>query len=235
MEILHVADFHGRKAWFSWLAERAEDYAAVCLSGDLINLFPGAEGSIPDQRRWCAEWLAAWPACTPLFVCTGNHDWWCDESGADVSAEGRWLRLARRRGVSVDGDLTKLGGLTFVCLPWLTPPTVPGADPVVLLAHAPPAGTAVARDRGQDGWDNGDFELGELVSSFPEGSFVLSGHVHEPARWFARTGYGRIGTYCFNPGCDFSQSTPNHIEISTLRRRAVFHGFGRRIGPISLG
>ena len=192
----------------------------VCFTGDLLDMFSGAKVPLPDQTAWVRSWLEAWPATTPLFVCSGNHDWWRDE-GSDPDAERQWLRRTRRRGLAVDGDQKFWGGFRFICTPWLSSPEVDGPEPVVLLAHAPPEGTRIARDR--QGGDVGDCEVACVAQQLAKGGFVLAGRVHAPGRWNAR-----IGMACgFNPGVDFGAAVPNHIVIDPRRGRAEFHGSGQ--------
>ena len=221
MMLLHVSDFHYRRPWFDWLRSRAVDYDAVCFTGDLLDLGLGPKVEIHDQACWARIWLNAWPATTPLFVCSGNHDWWLDD-GDDAAAEGRWLSKARRRGVAVDGDTKIADGRRFVCTPWLSSPEVKGSEPVVLLTHAPPGACSISKKQG--GGDFGDTDVACFARQLEQGSIVLSGHVHHPAGWFARLGPA-IG---FNPGADFGAAIPNHVSIDTRRQRAEFHGSGRR-------
>jgi hypothetical protein len=173
------------------------------------------------------DWLSAFPK-TLLFVCSGNHDWWIGEDG-DADAEANWLVRARRRGVAVDGDVKIVRGRRFICTPWLSPVEVEGLEPVVLLAHAPPAGTKISRDR--SGLDVGDFDLAQNAHELPPRSIVLSGHAHSAPQWVARLG----ATCCFNPGVDFTNpSVPNHVVIDTERWRAEFHGQTRAIRIVKL-
>jgi Icc-related predicted phosphoesterase len=214
MKIMHLSDLHNRQRWFKWAADQARYFDAVCISGDFLAMLPSADVSLPQQVKWVSEWLAAFPGL--LLCCSGNHDWW-NGPRDDRDADAKWLRRARRRGMVVDGEVKIIGGRRFVCTPWLQSPEASGDEPVVLLAHAPPEGSAVSRSRGES--DHGDFELAQLAEELPRGSFVLSGHVHQPAQFFARIGH----TYCFNPGVNFEiRAVPNHIIIDTERRIAEY-------------
>lgn len=218
MRILHCTDFHYRQRWFEWLAAEAPRYDCVCLTGDLLDMLSLRKVSLATQGRWVSDWIAAFPQVS-LLICSGNHD---VDMAEYSDTEAGWLLKARRRGVMVDGDIRFLGGSKFFCSPWLAPVEVEGLDPIVLLVHAPPAGTGVSRDR--KGNDAGDSEVGEVARCLPRGSLVLSGHMHTPVRWTARCGMAR----CFNPGVDFSRSVPNHISIDLASRRAELVAASRR-------
>jgi 3',5'-cyclic AMP phosphodiesterase CpdA len=226
MRLLHVTDFHYRSIWFEWVRAQAFAYDACCFSGDLLDMFPSTPTDLHRQARWVRDWLRDFPR--PMFVCSGNHDWWTVEPPlVDTDTRGGWLRKAARPGVSVDGSEVKLDGCRFVCCPWASTPAVTGTDPVVLLVHAPPAATPVSSDLGHE---VGDLDVAAAVMTLPPVSLVLSGHVHHPRRWHCRLG----PAWCFNPGVDSSRNEPNHIVIDTDARTAVFHGYGREIGPIRL-
>lgn len=73
MKILHCTDFHFEKSWFEWLIQRAPDFDAVVLSGDLLDMF--STTPMVDQASWILLWAKRYARCgTPLLVCTGNHD-----------------------------------------------------------------------------------------------------------------------------------------------------------------
>jgi Icc-related predicted phosphoesterase len=66
--------------------------------------------------------------------------------------------------------------------------------------------------------DNRDLGLADSLRSAAAASprLVLSGHVHNPARWKDRCG----GTISLNPGVGTDPTVPNYISIDTARRRA---------------
>ena len=74
MRLLHVTDFHFREPWFHWLAAQATNYDACCLTGDMLDMFPGSRIGLRTQARWVRDWLREFPG--QLYACTGNHDWW---------------------------------------------------------------------------------------------------------------------------------------------------------------
>ena len=115
MRLLHVTDFHFRERWFHWLAAQAGRHDVCCLSGDLLDMFPGSRIGLRQQARWVRDWLKVFPGV--IYTCTGNHDWWpSDDRVVDNDADGGWLRKAARPGVMVDGASEWRDGFRFVCL-----------------------------------------------------------------------------------------------------------------------
>lgn len=230
MKILHVTDLHFRQDWFAWIERISSEVAAVCVTGDLLtDDSRTTTWKLRDQANWVLGWIEDFPRSVPLFLASGNHDWFLDEEGNDRYAEGRWLEQVRGRpGVAIDGDVRVYRGFRFVCASMWGAPEIDGSEPTVLLAHLPPHGTAVARDSA--GVDVGDRGIAVVARSLPAGSLVLSGHQHNPARPYARIG----DAYAFNPGADFSQPYPNHTLHLTDKRRACWWSGSRNLGPISL-
>jgi uncharacterized protein len=230
MRILHATDFHFNQRWYEWLTLQAGSFDACCLTGDLLDMlraFDSRAGvSLTVQTRWVQDWMRAFPG--RLFVCSGNHDEWSDGAPMSPYIQGGWLRLARRPGaVFVDNDTVVLEGYRFVCTPWAQIPEVDSSMPHIVLCHAPPEGTLVSRDLGRE---SGDPEVARAIRELPRGSLFLSGHVHDPKRWYARMN----DTYCFNPGFNARAVAPNHIIIDTVTLVATFSGWGRDLGPIHL-
>jgi len=251
MRILHVTDFHFRQRWYEWLASRASEYEAVCFTGDFITMYTGQHQPssdsrpsspsghaspivAPDERaqaHWVGAWLKDWPASTPLFLCSGNHDHWPQKDDfIDDDAEGGWLRKTRRPGrIWADGDQsTVINGHRFLCVTWAHKPKTETTEPVVALVHEPPAGTDVSSTaRGDDG---GDKTVAQAARDLPRGSFVLSGHVHEPRCWYApvRTALNGETVWAFNPGsCATDATEPNYIVLDTTARHAECHAWGK--------
>lgn len=208
MRILHVTDFHCCQAWFAWLNQQADNYAAVAFTGDLLDQF--GRDPIDRQVAWLKPWLRSFPG--RLLVCSGNHDT-DDRSHSEFLAE-----LAGPR-VVVDGQQLTLGRWTFESVGWEGLPTR-GGDTQVALAHRPPeqADTAIAAG---EYTDRGDFDLHELMARGPEHmrpKLVLSGHVHQPRRWYQRLGR----SWSFNPGMGISHKVPNHIVLDLERGIAIW-------------
>lgn len=218
MKLLHVSDLHFRVHWFEWVAAQAAQFDAVCFSGDLLDVFPNASIGLRAQCKWMRTWLGNFPG--RMYVCSGNHDWWPpQEHVSDNDTQGGWLKKAAGPKVRVDGTSEIFQGYRFVCCPWFGVPVVPGSEPAVVLVHAPPLGTPLSSDLGHEA---GDPEVTAAVMKLPAGSFVLSGHIHDPKRWCHRLG----PAWCFNPGVDFQALEPNHIVIDTAAGEAEFHGRG---------
>ena len=51
MKLLHVADLHFRTRWFEWVAAQAPHYDAVCVAGDLLDMFGTAKTSLRAQAK----------------------------------------------------------------------------------------------------------------------------------------------------------------------------------------
>jgi Icc-related predicted phosphoesterase len=98
---------------------------------------------------------------------------------------------------------------------------------MVLVVHAPPQGTPVASALGDD---MGDPAVTSVAARMAAGSVILSGHLHDPRRWFAPIG----DAWCFNPGVDFAAAEPNHVVIDTAGGEATFRGWGREVGPVRI-
>ncbi len=205
MTILHVTDLHYSKRWFDWLLDQAPPHDLLVISGDLLDL-----ASVTPHRKqiaWVLGWLNAYPR--PLCVCSGNHDLeWFDAAEHWVPAY--WLRDRVNPVVWVDGQRVTFDGVSILNIGCTTRPK--GAPADVWVVHAPPTGTLVStRDIGLEG---GDPELVGPVRRYAP-RVVLSGHVHQPMRWYHDTG----STLYLNPGCNRDAAFPNHIlvETGTLR------------------
>ena len=215
MKILAVGDLHFRKPWFEWVRAQAGNFDAVCLTGDLLDMFDTDERGLRRQADWVLRWLAIFPKTTRCFVVSGNHDVWEDDRRYHL---GAWLQRARRAGISVDGDVTTVGDCTVVCWPWFGSVALPNTGKVIVVAHAPPAGCSVAT---KDGSDCGDIDVRFLAEKI-QGGLILSGHVHQPKSWISRVGHA----VCLNPGCDLKAPIPHHLVIDTTRGRAELRRFG---------
>jgi uncharacterized protein len=226
MRILHVTDFHFRRPWFDWLAAQSKEFDVCCFTGDLLNMFPQERVTIRQQMQWVLAWLDAFPG--RLFVCSGNHDSWPKTGNvSDGEAEGAWLKKANAAAVSVDGTNQVIENYRFICCPWRTMPDYRVSEPAVVLIHSPPYGTPLSLDLG---CEVGDADVTAAAYGLPRGSFILSGHVHDPRRWYVQLRH----TWCFNPGVDAEATVPNHVVIDTGTQRANFHGWGRDYSPIDL-
>ena len=188
MKILHLSDLHFHRPWFDWVRERAPDYDAVAIAGDLLG--PESLANPRKQVRWVQSWIATFPR--PLLLCSGNWD----ERDIDLpeDLEG-WLGALSYPHVKTDGQTTQIGEWTIECVPWLQQPTLGGGRQLALV-HCPPEGCATSIDA-ESGRDFGDFNLAEnLRVGICAPQIVLGGHVHNPVHWAARCG----STWSINPG-----------------------------------
>lgn len=223
MRILHCTDFHGNKAWFDWLAERAGDYDLTCLTGDHLDLLD--LNRINAQLSMVSAELGR--VCAPLALSSGNNDSFGGPPAPANLQHAAWLTELRRTDVWIDGDGFEVGGMRFRCIGWNAP--LPSADAdETWLYHAPPARSPVAVD--SCAGDVGDEILGELCRAGSGPAMVLSGHQHDPRQWACRVGR----TWCLNPGNNRHASVPNHIIIDTLTRTAVLRANDRDHPTVSI-
>jgi uncharacterized protein len=208
VKLLHVTDFHANRRWFHWVADHAADYDLIAYTGDFLDIF-GAE-SLGAQVRWTTAWARSMPH--PLIWCPGNHD---AETEARPVSSGRWLdALPGAKAIGESGRLDLMGH-SFVQVGWHgTIPSLRTGD--IVLAHAPPAGCFTSTSKGS-GADNGEIDLADaLTCATAVPWLVLSGHVHNPARWKDRCG----GAITLNPGVTEGAKVPNHIAVDTATQRA---------------
>ncbi len=218
MKLLHVCDLHFRVQWFDWVADQAVNYDAVCISGDLLDIFSKTNTSLRAQCKWTQAWLKAFPG--RAYVCSGNHDWWMpQEHYIDTDVQGGWLKKTASSNVRVDGTSELFHGFRFTCCPWLGIPALSGSEAAVVLVHTPPQAAPLSSKLGQQ---TGDSEVAAAILKLQEGSLVLSGHIHDPQSWYHKLG----PAWCFNPGVDFHATVPNHINIDTTIGKAEFRGWG---------
>jgi len=138
----------------------------------------------------------------------------------DTDVQGGWLRKAASSNVHVDGTSELFHGIRFTCCPWLGIPALSGSEATVVLVHTPPQAEPLSSKAGRQ---TGDPEVAAAILKLPEGSLVLSGHIHDPKQWCHKLG----SAWCFNPGVNFDATVPNHITIDTTVGEAEFHGMDR--------
>jgi predicted phosphodiesterase len=217
VKILHVADFHFRLDWFAWLTSQAANYDAIAMAGDLLNQFDKTPAQV---EQWSAL-LAEFPCSPkrPLLVCSGNHDVLPDLRTGTQTRSGAWLRDLSRPGLIVDEQIWP-GTPSIGVVPWCGRAAVPWTWPKsadIVVVHAPPAGTALAVSPNSLR-DDGDSEVSYAIW-INNPRLVLSGHVHEPRKWYAHI----ADSLCLNPGCDLTAKIPQHIIIDTNAGRAEWH------------
>lgn len=213
MKILHVADLHFRQPWFEWVAAQASHFDAVCIAGDLLNMWITRDVSFRAQTKWIRDW-ARYRFNGRLFVCSGNHDWWTNDEIKDTDANGGWLRKLRRDDVTYDNHGAVVGGVLFFCHSYAAraPLPVSQVNQWILLHHEPPAGCEAAI--GDSGSDLGSAYLREQLGMASHAPLlILSGHVHRPKSWRAQSGR----SWVLNPGYDGEAKVPNHLKIDLSR------------------
>lgn len=212
MKILHVADLHANDRWFEWLVSVSSQFDLVCIAGDLLDLnshraVGNQVDTVIDHLRGIRSGLVA--------ICSGNHD--SLPGDAARLHQARWLKEICSPNILVDGDRLEREGVSFECVGWNA--SLPKAKPnSVWLFHAPPDGINTAIARGGVGF--GDVNLADICRSGRGPALVLSGHVHDPVSWHARTG----ATWSLNPGFATGAECPNHIVIDLGRGIAIRNG-----------
>lgn len=201
MTILHVTDFHFNQHWFDWLRHHAPSHDLLAMSGDMLNL-AGATPH-PKQIAWVSDWINDYPR--PICLCSGNHDLEWDAK-AELWTPAYWLRRLASPSVWVDGQRVTLDALSVLNISCTTRPKGHEAD--IWVVHAPPAKTSVATR--MNGRDAGDPDLAGPVRRYAP-RIVLSGHVHDPVRWFEQ----KDATLYLNPGRTPDAPFPNHILLNT--------------------
>ena len=209
--LLHVSDLHGNRAWFDWVAKKAVDEnCAVAISGNLIKADAHlGRGDLMRQVAWIREWVRA--VRFPLFLCSGNHD-------VVVDGNGDWVRELAWPGVTVDCGVGVFAGKRIACLPYLSGPEqflrsdVLTAD--IWLHHEPPVECGLSRpEGGGHKMDGGSDDLFAALAPSWNASvrWVLSGHVHNAAKWQAQCGQA----LCLNAaGADSAAAVPKHVIIN---------------------
>lgn len=210
MKILHVADLHFRQQWFEWVAAQANQFDAVCIAGDLLNMWITRDVSLRAQTKWIRDWVG-YRFKGRLFVCSGNHDWWTADEITDTDANGGWLRKLGRSEVTCDNHGASIGDLHFFCHAYAARAPLPPVEARqwILLHHEPPSSCAAAVT-GDSGVDLGSPHLREQISmAATPPLLVLSGHVHRPKSWRGESGRSIV----LNPTYDEEASFPNHLKI----------------------
>ncbi len=217
MKILHVTDLHFHTPWFYWVSLNAPDYDAVAISGDLLDIFNPRP--LEDQIEWVSSWLRHAPV--PFVICSGNHD-------LDEPPHCRWLSplsIAREQ-LKTDRQMLRRGQWTIEAVPFGEVP-LRGGENHVVITHLPPAGAPTAQARYED-VDCGDEHLARhLRMPTDKPWLILSGHIHLPQRWRARSG----AMWSLNPGSspDAHPQVPNHIALDLTAGEAAWRdGWGNQ-------
>jgi Icc-related predicted phosphoesterase len=211
MKLVHATDLHGHKPWFDQIADQAKGYDLVACSGDFLDMFG------PEPLASQARWVRKWGRNLPVLAAPGNHD--CEIEGTNS--------LPGIAAFGPSGQVER-SGQTFIQVGWKGVIPNLGAGAIV-LAHAPPAGCLTAR--APDGPDRGDLDLGDAIRSAKMPPWlVLSGHVHNPARWWDRCGR----TISLNPGMTKGTKAPNFITVDTVAKKVRWFRDGELADAILL-
>jgi Icc-related predicted phosphoesterase len=206
MRLLFVSDLHYSLKQFDWLLSQAQDFDAVVIGGDLLDLSSALDADV--QIAIVEKYLALIRQKTTLVVCSGNHDGDC-RNEADESI-ARWVREARHEGLHVDGDSFFIGGTLISVCPWwdggltralieqqLERDAAKEKACWIWIHHAPPLGARTS-------WTGrkfiGDEHLRGWITRFrPE--MVFSGHIHNSPFYPEGSWIDRLdGAWVFNPG-----------------------------------
>lgn len=218
MPILFVADIHYALKQFDWLAQQVDQYEAIVIGGDLLDLSSALDFDI--QIVVVEKYLNQLRQRTRLCVCSGNHDG--DARNEADESVAQWLLQARNEGLHVDFDHVMINDTLLTICPWWDGP-VSRADLTKLLAagsrqrkskwiwihHAPPDASPVS-------WTGkrfaGDAHLVEWIREH-QPDLVLSGHIHNAPFYPDGSWIDRIGkTWVMNPGRQIG-SVPAFISL----------------------
>jgi len=174
MKILHCSDIHYSKDAINWIEQNRASYDVVCLTGDFLDDRDCAITTPIEQIEFFTKWFDGFEQ--PLFVCSGNHDYF----------NGSLSWLSRRNGLKGDGTRCLLNGVKFGCISYEDDNFEYYADCDVVLYHVPPSGTSCAKENNQN---FGCFSVkNALKHSLKNVKYLLCGHVHRPAKHAIRLG-----------------------------------------------
>jgi Icc-related predicted phosphoesterase len=206
MPVLFVADLHYALKQFDWLIERAEEFEAVIIGGDLLDLSSYLDFDV--QIVVVEKYLTRLREKTRVCVCSGNHDG--DARNAADESIAQWLLAARAERLHVDFDHCLIGDTLFTICPWWDGPQSRGELEALLAAqaarekkrwvwihHAPPDASPVS-------WTGkrfaGDTYLVEWIQRY-QPDLVLSGHIHNSPFYPEGSWIDQLGkTWVMNPG-----------------------------------
>ncbi len=187
MKLLALSDFHGDYSRVRAILEKAGDFDAVLIAGDITNFGPDEDA---------LELLKMFKG--PVLAVPGN----CDKPSI--------LQLLDKNTINLHNSYHVIGELTFIGLggsnptPFNTPfelsekkigeyigillGKLNGNKRIILLSHAPPLNTTDKLPRGNVGSEALARFLGRL-------DLIVCGHIHE-----ARGSVRSKGTLVVNPG-----------------------------------
>lgn len=232
MRILLVSDLHYSLRQFDWVVARADDFDAVVLAGDHLDIRSYVE---PDaQIAVVLEYFRRLAAKTTVIACSGNHD--LNARNALGERAALWLDDARAANVHVDGSSVITDDVYMTVCPWWDGPQTREqvdaflADEAtrvdgrqwVWVYHAPP-------DASPTSWTGkryyGDIDLNNWIAQH-QPALVLCGHVHESpfvdgGGWVAQVG----ATWVLNAGHE-PGPVPAHVVIDIDGARCEWSASG---------
>jgi Icc-related predicted phosphoesterase len=229
MRALLVSDLHYDLRKLDWVLGEAATVDLLVVAGDLLDIASGVP--LDAQITVVLEYLERCAAVTATVACSGNHD--LDHRTDGDEKATAWIREARGRGVTVDGDSTVVEGwLVTACAWWEGPETLRRLEgslaraasrrdgPWLWAYHGPPEGPL--------SWTgsrhHGDPELPRLLREHRPDA-VLCGHIHQAP--FVPTGAWaerRDGTWLFNAGHQRGE-VPSHVRLDLREGTATWWSF----------
>jgi Icc-related predicted phosphoesterase len=218
--VLAVADIHYALRQFDWVAAVADQFDAVILAGDLLEL-----SSMVDRRAQIIvvrAYLADIAQKTRLIVCSGNHD--LDAASANGERSARWMGALAELDVAADGGSVTVGRALVTACGWWDGDATREAiaaqlaeaegparrhDHWVWAYHAPPAERPVS-------WAGsrhyGDAALIDWIARY-QPDIVFCGHVHTAPFVPGGAWADRVGkTWVFNAGHQIGP-VPAHVVV----------------------
>lgn len=228
MKVLLVADLHYTLPQFDWLQQQANEYDALVIAGDLLEVASPVARDV--QMLSVLEHLRRLRDKTRLVVCSGNHDLTGRSAAGEKAAV--WMDQVRALAIPCDGERVECDDITVSICPWWDGPVSQRAvdahlsrdaadrrGPWVWVYHAPPQGspTSCVGNRMV-----GDEVLAAWITQHKP-TAVLCGHIHnapflEHGAWVDRVD----STLVFNPGRQIGP-VPTHIVFDTERCQASWH------------
>lgn len=182
MKILHCTDLHFSRDAINWIDANRASYDVICLTGDFLDDRDNAETSLNEQVTFFTNWFSSFEQ--PIFVCSGNHDYF--------KGSLSWLSCAE--GLYGDGARISIDGIKFGCIGYETDNFETYADCDIVLYHVPPSSSSCAKSSGVD-YGCSDIKVA-LKTSLSKVKYLLCGHIHRPVKHAIRLGSVIIS----NPG-----------------------------------